>query len=157
MRKSRKQARSIYEGRYKSLHGERVAEYWLCVYCGDPADTVEHVPPLSRVSDYEALGIVNELYCKSPACRECNSVAGDSLQDSFMARVEYVKDCLERRYRRYLRLPEWDDAELDEAEFGPVLRSAIVEHNRKAKAARERIEYFAGVDEVLWQIELGAL
>ena len=28
---------------------------WTCFYCGEPASTLDHQPPISRVSDYRAV------------------------------------------------------------------------------------------------------
>ena len=49
--------------RYKLCPSERSEKgYKMCVYCGQPADTLDHVPPLNRIDDYEAMGLMEEHY-----------------------------------------------------------------------------------------------
>lgn len=43
-----------------------------CVYCGDPADTIDHVIPKSK-------GGTDDLDNLVPACRDCNSRKGNRL------------------------------------------------------------------------------
>lgn len=43
-----------------------------CVYCGDPADTIDHVIPRSK-------GGTDDLDNLVPACRDCNSRKGNRL------------------------------------------------------------------------------
>jgi hypothetical protein len=147
---SNRRAASVYEDRYRIVTGER-AEHWpLCVYCGNPAGTRDHVPPISRVGDYESLGMQIEVYVKVPACTECNMIAADTLQPSFMDRAEYVKDRLARKYARSLSAPDWDEDEL--AQLGRNLRSKVRAALNRKRPQLERIEYYAGVEIVLDQI-----
>lgn len=140
---------SHLEERYSIINGERDTLYYKCVYCGDPADCRDHVPPLSRVDDYHAIGLIREQYIKVPCCAECNRLASDSLQDNILDRVEHIKNKLARKYVRRLHT-EWDLDELDE--LGPNLRSAILHNSKKIKRATIHINYYAGIDAVLDQL-----
>jgi len=47
-----------------------------CTYCGDPADTVDHLEPVSRQTARRRRGKMAGLGDRVPACRECNSTLG---------------------------------------------------------------------------------
>lgn len=146
-----RQAYPGIDSRYLIVAGERGRFYNLCTYCGDPADTRDHVPPISRVSDYEAFGLRREVYIKVPCCRECNSLAGDTLQDNILERAEFIKGKLARKYLHRVSLVEWDEDELDE--LGPILRTKVVSGRKMAKRAQDRVNYYAGIDAVMAQID----
>lgn len=140
-----------YEERYHVATGEREPLFWRCVYCGLPAETKDHVPPISRVSDYESFNLALEVYIKVPCCVECNVMLGSELQESFFQRAEVIKDKLSRKYRRHINTVEWDEEELEE--LGPTLLSKVVEGRGKSDRALARIDYYAGVDLVLEWIQ----
>jgi len=151
MGKSRERKDYVLDVRYLIVSGERGPFCNLCVYCGEPADTRDHVPPLSRVSDYESLGLRTEIYLKVPCCQECNTLAGNELQDSITERVEFIKGRIARKYLYRASLVEWDEDELDE--LGPVLRSKVVSGSKRIKRAQDRVNYYAGIDMVMAQID----
>ena len=148
---NRKTLESLYDHRYRRLNGDRANIYWRCTYCGEPADTIDHFPPLSRVSDYQAVDETG-IYIKFPACRQCNSIAADTLDDSFLDRIERVKDRLARKYARFIRPPaaEWSQQDLDELDLN--LRSAVLADSKKRDIYLSRIEYYDSVDLLLTQI-----
>ena len=88
---------TTYEIRYQTYtFGE--GKKPKCFYCGAPATCLDHSPPLSRVSDYEALKMTIPEYLKVPCCGECNLLLGDSLQDNLQSRHEHLKALLTARY-----------------------------------------------------------
>ena len=140
------------KARYRLCPAERSDKgYKLCIYCGQPADTLDHVPPLNRIDDYEAMGLLKEQYILAPACRSCNSTASDKLEDGILQRIEAVKDRISINLRKYLRRVEWDDEEL--AELGPNLLSAVKANHIKTELAISRLEYYGGFDVVLDWLE----
>ena len=140
------------KARYKLCPAERSDKgYKLCIYCGQPADTVDHVPPLNRIDDYESLGLLQEQYILAPACRSCNSIANDKLEDGILQRIEVVKDRLAKNLRKYLKRVEWDEEELEE--LGPNLLSAVKANHIKTELAISRLEYYGGFDVVLDWLE----
>lgn len=146
----KRQETQVYEDRYKIINGERGEFSHLCVYCGLPADTRDHVPPISRVSDYESLGLNVEIYIKVPACSECNTLLGDSIQNSFMERAEELKNKLSRKFSRQLANIDWEEDEIND--LGPNLRSYVKSSVRNGKTIVKRIDYYYGVDSVSEQI-----
>ncbi len=76
-----------------------------CVYCGDPATTLDHYPPISSVPKYGVL---------LPACHECNAFARDLYFNNFVKRAEHVKTRISQKHANALRMPRWQADELDE-------------------------------------------
>ena len=77
----------------------------VCFYCGELASVLDHVVPLSRSGDVST----EELYLRSdldrltvPACRECNNLLADTLQESLQERFLFLKSRLERRLSKQL-------------------------------------------------------
>lgn len=65
-----------------------------CVYCGEPAEHMDHFPP--RVLTRRGVLI--------PACAECNGFAGTAFPLEFHFRVQLVKEKIFFRYARVLDL-----------------------------------------------------
>ena len=141
---------SQYEDRYRIINGERDDLWWRCVYCGRPAGTRDHVPPLSRVDDYDAMHLKYPVYIKVPACDRCNNLGGSEVEASFMDRAEAIKNKLARRYTRYMSMPEWTEKEINE--LGRNLRSKVRSANDTRKRYAAEVEYYEGVDLVTAQV-----
>jgi len=146
----KKKERSVYNTIYtRFVHAHN--GYWHeCFYCGDPADTVDHYPPVSRVNDYRALGNRYETYITVSCCSQCNSILGNTLQDTLLERAEVAKTMLEKKLKKDLNMPEWFDDEIDE--LGDVMRKFMVGAKRRYERARSRIDYYDGVN--AWTMEL---
>lgn len=141
--KTRKTNKSRYSHLYHRKNAERSDNnlYWRCVYCGEPADQLDHVPPLTRVDDYKALGIAKEIYITVPCCGDCNSSLSNSLQDNIFERIDHLKSKLYKKYAKSTSA-EWDDDEI--AELGPALRSHVVAATRSQSLIKRRYEYEGG-------------
>ena len=128
---------------YDILRGEIHKDgYRQCIYCGEPADTLDHVPPKTRVYDYRSLNLIKEYYFKVYCCKECNNLLSDTLQDCLFDRIEVLKAKLYRRYRRYLKIPEWEAEEL--AELGKTLKEEVLSAIRLRDAIEYRLDYSGG-------------
>lgn len=137
-----------YHQLYRLAPSERSEHGWpLCVYCGQPADTMDHVPPLSRVDDYRAMGVAWEAFLLVKACRPCNLALGDSLQRDVLERIQVLKDLLSKGGRREFVRDLWDEDEVNE--LGKNLRSLVGSKLRKEQAMLERIEYRGGLRALL--------
>jgi 5-methylcytosine-specific restriction endonuclease McrA len=65
---------------------------YACGYCGQPADTVDHILPVRKHPD-QAMNPENLI----SACRACNSAKGSRSEASFLARAfapPVFSDCL---------------------------------------------------------------
>lgn len=132
--------REVYEVLYKCFIGKDNNE---CFYCGDRAETWDHQPPISRVDDYRALNFEREIFIKVPCCKECNSLAGDTLTSSLIERDTLIKTKIFERYHKILSTPRWDEEELDE--LGPVLRQSVEEIQLRRIDIDRRLDYRDGV------------
>jgi 5-methylcytosine-specific restriction endonuclease McrA len=97
--------------RYNKLY-RLVADDDICVYCGVPADTLDHFVPLS------ILPMVGEVYGRIgrqflvPACKECNCTAGSKVFKTVGAKRRYIQSRLRAKNRSLLSTPYWSEAEV---------------------------------------------
>ena len=72
--------------RYQTAYYQRVRkevldrDYWTCHYCGQEANTVDHVIPISKGGTDEASNMV-------AACIKCNSGKRDRMTPTFFERA----------------------------------------------------------------------
>lgn len=151
---ARKLAVSKHEFLYTSLNPPHLLRWQECIYCGEVATCRDHFPPISRVDDYRSIGLVHEVFIKVPSCDECNLMLGDSLQDTFVERIEYIKNLLAKKYSTHIGsvLSEWDDEEI--SELGPRLGSKIRSIQNRRKYVTDRINYYDGLHWYLMQLKL---
>lgn len=126
--------------RTEGYRENRLAEY-VCIYCGLAGDTVDHIPPTSVRQTLIDLGLASRYpFTEVRACKECNCAIGARPLWTIASRREYVKKWIERRYRKYLNIPDWSDLEL--ARISPEL----AEFNRHGMAVRDltkaRLRYY---------------
>lgn len=95
-----------------------------CAYCGQLADTRDHVLPVSYRANrnrkhngkHYGSGTV-------PACRRCNSWLNDICPDDLSARAEELAEMLMRKNGKLLNQPAWSDEEIEE--LGPTMQQYI--------------------------------
>jgi hypothetical protein len=119
---------ATYRARRKALHSKY--SLWPdsgegCVYCGVPADTYDHVPPLSKVhalgpEHFEKLSV---RFWIVPACRECNILLNKVDGDTVGKRKARIKVILRKRYAKYLNCGHWTREDIEE--LGYNLRQMI--------------------------------
>jgi len=145
---NRNAARSRYSGLYSTAPSERSEFGWpLCVYCGDPADTIDHVPPISRVDDYRALFRGRETFLLVKCCKPCNTMLANELQADIFERIDAVKYRLKRKIRRDDYALQWSQDEI--AQLGKNLRSKVVSSMKKIESTQRRIDYRGGYRAIL--------
>lgn len=147
--KKQKQAWLRYAHLYQNVPSERSPKGWaLCVYCGDPADQIDHVPPLSRVEGYRALQPAREYYLRVKCCGACNRTLGDSLQLNISDRFERLKEKLSAKHKaRAERGAFWTEEEL--RELGPSLSRSVRALSNAHDRLEDRVYYYAGIKLVL--------
>lgn len=103
----------------------------VCVYCGFPAGTKDHLVPRTWTGDTRrsAVAVV-------PACGECNSRIGTDGSASITERRAIAHAGIRKAKRAVLSAPEWSAEEL--AELGPSLRQHVEakQATRRATLAR---------------------
>lgn len=93
---------------YKKLHVDY--DRYQCVYCGELADTMDHVPPRD-ISERMELEIDHILV---PSCNECNRTLSNLFLLTLAERAEYIKRKYAKKYRKYNHSVKWDTDELNE-------------------------------------------
>ena len=67
---------------------------WICIYCSDPANEVDHILPFS----YSENDSVDNL---AASCSVCNCIAGSKVFDGFIEKQTYIRE--ERRKKRWAK------------------------------------------------------
>jgi hypothetical protein len=124
------------------LHGHKykrhfTQEGYYCFYCADPADTLDHVPPLS------AMDILNKEKRKKekipatlvPCCAECNSALGARQLWTVFDRLMYLESYYDAYFKRQKML--WTEEEINE--LGPSLRESVRHRQDKLDRYRDKI------------------
>lgn len=127
--------------------GKNTAEY-ICEYCGMVGETVDHVPPVSIRPTLVMWGLADRYpFVLVRACRECNSVIGDKALWTVEDRKMYVASRLQRRYKRYLEMPDWSTIELDQ--LATTLRKTIEHELVVRNVTRQRLKHAMDAEVVL--------
>lgn len=88
----------------------------VCIYCGFPANTADHLLPRSHTGEARRAFVA-----LVPACGPCNSAINDLPSPCIDDRRSRAHEWISKRYKTVLEMPDWSKDEL--AEFGPLLRS----------------------------------
>lgn len=107
-----------------------------CVYCGAPASTFDHVPPLHYVARNPDC---DERLLKHPSCAECNSALNGAILLTLKERREYIRQYLRRKYSSYLKMPLWDEDELEE--LSDTFAEEIKRASKFAEYVKQRVGY----------------
>lgn len=107
-----------------------------CVYCGAPASTFDHVPPLHYVARNPD---IEDKLLKHPSCAECNAVLTGSVILTLRERREYIRQHLRRKYSSYLKMPKWDEDEL--AELSEKMAEEIRRSASFSEYVKKRVSY----------------
>lgn len=105
--------------------------YGVCIYCGRPGHTKDHLLPRHWSGD-----IRRHWVAIVPACGTCNNVLNDTLTWSITERRAICHARLRRHYRKVFKTKRFTADELDE--FGSTLRSYIEAEMEKREVV-ERI------------------
>lgn len=112
---------------------------YVCHYCGCPADTTDHIPPIARFHDAIALcGYFKPI--KVPCCRECNGLASSELHTCFIERQQYIRSKLSIKYLKQLRIVEWSDDELSEMSY--AFKTSIRKDIAAKRFVENRLSFF---------------
>lgn len=102
----------------------------ICIYCGRPGFTKDHLLPSNWTGDARRHYVVTV-----PACGTCNTLLRDTLTWSITERRALAHERLRHHYRKVFRTVDRTPDELNE--YGPILRAVIVDGmERKAEVLR---------------------
>ena len=76
---------------------------------------------------------------KVAACKECNSLLSNSIQDTLAERKKLLKQRLKRKYKKILAIPNWKDEELVIMEYN--MKKYILDSLKLRELTRLRLEY----------------
>lgn len=118
-----------------------------CYYCGETADSVDHVVPQSML---RTLSTLEDEYTSAilarhgrrmtvPACIECNVLLGNKYFITLAERKAHLKQRLRVRYRKLLATPDWTDTEL--GRLGDRMQGYVIASVVKRDIVLKRIRY----------------
>ena len=119
----------------------------MCYYCGEfGADTLDHTIPYSYYSPTSVSGAKHkpkarkaDLVPMVDCCRECNTTLHNKLIIDVRGRANYLKEKYEKKYKRILRLPDWEEKEIKK--LGKSLRSTVIKSLIEKESMKERLDY----------------
>ena len=115
----------------------------ICVYCGELAHGIDHVPPLThaiRMLEISKEELLATALKRVPCCQECNSLAGAVYHATLSERRAYIRKRLTKKYKSLLAAPLWDEDEL--SDMGFHLQGRIRRLDHTARKVRSRVAYY---------------
>lgn len=119
-----------------NLEAPRKLEYppYICVYCGDPADTQDHIIPTALT------GVEQRKYVLTvPACRQCNSAISDRVVFSIDNRRRIAQAYIARKFKKVLSIPDYSREEI--YEFEGTLRQSVIEAQNTKEWITARLKW----------------
>jgi hypothetical protein len=99
----------------------------VCVYCGESADTMDHLLPVAWTGEADRKRVPTV-----PSCRECNSTLNDHYIPDVPERRQYLHRLYRIKYKKALGAIMWGESDLEA--MGASLRYAVQklmdEHDR---------------------------
>lgn len=112
----------------------------FCYYCGDIADSLDHVPPRAIRKALLDSGVITDYDIKDvTACRDCNSRIGADAPFNLTDRKRLVKERLRKKYAKLLKAPDWSDSELEHV--GQTLKSSILALQCQKVRIQQRLSF----------------
>lgn len=140
--RNRYQAEKLTGGLYTyvGIYGHDV-----CVYCGELADTIDHLLCVSYVANLLSINVhavdrVRSSCIKVPACVECNSLLGDFIAYTLEDKRAELKKRLRVKYKRLLNGKPWTQDEIDDGHKGR-LRQYLQGNKNKRGRVELRLQF----------------
>ena len=116
----------------------------MCYYCGEHgADTLDHTIPNSYYSPASVgkkpKARKTDLVPMVDCCNECNTTLHNKLIIDVRGRANYLKEKYEKKYKRILTLPDWEEKEIKK--LGKSLRATIKKGLIEKESIQERLDY----------------
>jgi len=111
---------------------------YRCTYCGNPCDNLDHVTPVLYTHNSRK----NISYSKKvtvPSCGECNSLLGDKMFLTIGDRAAYLSQRYAKRFDKYLKMPIWEQYEINELE-GRLRQQIKIDVDRK-ESIKKRVKH----------------
>ena len=132
----RKRLIEKYESAYKIFPSPP----WVCVYCRFPADSLDHVPPLSAVDRVGMDHIEKQRVSlfKFWCCRQCNGLLGDKELFTVEQRRKYLAKRFMQKHLALIESASWTVDDL--SELGRGMRKYVQDHADLGEWARRKLE-----------------
>lgn len=112
-------------------------EFRSCFYCGSIADTRDHITPHSTERPSSQKRQWSTDYVN--ACRECNTMLGNSFPWSLYDRIMYLHDKFKKKKKLHRAFVEWDEDDLEEV--SDTMRTWIANEQQKRWADERRLSH----------------
>lgn len=137
------------EAKIGVLYKRLECELDTCWYCGDPRETLDHVPPLAIVMDMELSVLARKgiKLCLVPSCRSCNQILGKKALLTPAERVAHLYEKYEEKVNKRGNL--WEPQEVKQ--LGYNMRKIVESSNyilanlmRKHRGCERRLATLSG-------------
>lgn len=126
----------------KACSVRRTVSYYgrNCVYCGEIAESLDHVPPVSSYSLRRmACLLYRTNYRAVPACSHCNAVLSNFGIYTINGRAKYLLETFSKRYQKLFQQGIFTEAEL--RDMGRCLRDKAMASMGKHATIIDRMRH----------------
>lgn len=125
-----------------------------CVYCGEPANSKDHVLAISwsTALNLSALnGETNQAITLVPACIECNDLAGSTPTLTVKAKRALIHKKLRTKYKNLIEMPDWDQDEINQTHGR--LKQSIIAALKKRQIIWNRVTWPKSKTKKHWSLK----
>ena len=138
MTKVRNRKRDVEET--KIFYKRKFRWFNRCVYCGENAEQLDHVFPVSVASTINLNFVSARKELKQglnlvPSCEDCNRIATNKIFVSILEKRKYIQKKIREKNKNILKKVVWDEEDLEDVGYN--ILSTILEGQRK----KEKIEF----------------
>ena len=136
--------RNLKQSRYGHLYKQVQTTWGDCIYCGQHATQVDHVPALDTVESYGERHFIGYRFVTVPCCPECNSALGSKPLATVKLRAAVLLGHYADKYSKLLLNPVWKEELYD---LEGRLREYVQTAQDHKLLVERRIEYLERIDE----------
>lgn len=114
---------------------------YVCAYCGEPANTLDHVIPWSFLEFRERKHAGKAPGLRVWSCSGCNGILGSKMFPSFLDRCSHVSCRLRKKYAKVIDTANcWDESEINQMDGN--LKKYIKNSLNLGKIMRQKAEWY---------------
>lgn len=119
-----------------NVQGPQTLKYpkYVCVYCGDPADTSDHLIPTALTGKERRRYVLTV-----PSCLQCNSAISDRVVHSINDRRRIAQAHIARKFKKILSVPDYSPEEIHE--FEGSLRASVIQAQSTKEWVTSRLRW----------------
>ena len=127
----------LHHHKYQKIN----VDQFKCFYCGEPANSIDHCPPISKCEYYKDI----KNHYLIPCCLNCNNLLANKTNFTPLERLACLKELLKKKYKTILQMPDWTDEELKEVKG--QLKEYIQHEISKKEQLLRRLAWIPNYDE----------